>query len=95
MLDRASQTQLDDETRRDELARRQAELVAAQNRRVVARIPLYQAAVGALRAAAVAGEDPAICWVREFAPLTQPERVVVRQRFLEELARKQAREARR
>lgn len=59
----------------------------AHTRKVVGRIPLYGQALAELRAAAVAGEDPKTFWPKAFAPLTREERRVVRQRFLEQLAK--------
>lgn len=68
-------------------------MAAARQRRIVGRIPLYQAALGALRAGAVAGQDPKTYWPKEFAPLTPEERKVVRERYLEALERHAAGEA--
>jgi hypothetical protein len=57
--------------------------VKVHNRRVLGRIPMYEKAIGAVRAAAVRGEDVrelgvSVPWPKEFAPLTVEERELCR-----------------
>jgi hypothetical protein len=60
------------------LAERRANQARAHAARVRRRIPLYSKAVGDLRAAIVAGENPETCWVSSLAPLNREERALVR-----------------
>lgn len=74
-----TQQQTLEDVRRAAMERR----VAAHNRRVRGRIPLYTKAIGACRAAAVRGEDIRRIgidtrWPKEFAPLTLEEKKLCR-----------------
>jgi hypothetical protein len=67
----------------------------AHLRRIQARIPLYAAAIGALRAASIRGEDLRLFgvdlpWPKEFAPLTLDEKRTVLARALEQYAKEAA-----